>query len=242
VVKHIHRISKDESEKNQNKPDLSDYEEWKFVTGIEPRPESIDPMLAKDRIIGFSNKFNKTTKEERVREKSDEFKDQVTNTDQYFRFANGIIREKIDKLKQLKENDKRFFDEISILQHRIKTRIELDRLNSKYLTADDAKALIIRLEEDYEKMKDRLLYQELIVQKTKDTIAAKRKEMSQIKEKLKEIIQRQSKHEEIADPITVLKEELRKAGIDEKHRIFQVIDDIAESLDMKQLKDQINKG
>ena len=241
MVKHIHRIPKDEPQKKQNKPDLSGHEEWKFSAGMEPRPESIDPALAKERIIAFSNKFNKTTKEERVKEKSDEFKDQVTTTDQYFRFANGVIREKINKLRQLKENDKRFFDEMGILQNKIKTKAELDKLNSKYLTVDDAKALIIHLEEDYEKMKDRLLYQELIVQRTKDTIAAKRKEMVQIKEKLKEIIQRQPKHEEITDPIAVLKEELRKAGIDENHRIFQVIDDIAESLDMRQLKDRLSE-
>jgi uncharacterized protein YpuA (DUF1002 family) len=91
-------------------------------------------------------------------------------------------------------------------------------------------------------MKDKLLYQELIVQKTKDMIATKRKEISQIKEMLKEIIQRRPKQDEITDPIAVLKEELRKAGVDEKHRIFKVIDDIAESLDMKYLKDQLNKG
>jgi hypothetical protein len=242
VAKHIHRIPKDEPQKKQDTPDLSDYEEWKFVAGIEPRPESLDPLLVKERTIAFSNKSKKTTKEERVKEKSDEFRDQVTNTDQYFRFANGIIKEKLNKLRHLKENDKKFFDELGNLQNKIKTKAEIDKLNPKYLTSHDAKALIMYLEEDYEKMKDKLLYQELIVQKTKDMIATKRKEISQIKEMLKEIIQRRPKQDEITDPIAVLKEELRKAGVDEKHRIFKVIDDIAESLDMKYLKDQLNKG
>jgi hypothetical protein len=242
MVRHIHRISKDdEPKKNQSNQDLSEREEWKFLPGIEPRPDSPDSLSDNERSITFSSKpHKKSTNEERVNEKLEEFRTQVANTDQYFRFANGIIKEKMNKLKQLKDDEKKFCDEVDVLQDRLKSRNELDKLNPKYLTENDAKALIIHLEEEYEKMKDNLLYQELIVQKTKDAIAAKRKQMSQIKEELRRIIQQQ-KIFEITDPIAVLKEELKKAGVDEKNKIFQIIDDFAKIINMKNLKNQTDK-
>ncbi|MEM2785962.1 MAG: hypothetical protein QW652_04785 [Candidatus Nitrosotenuis sp.] len=61
MVKHIQRIPKDEPKKESQDFGL---EEWKFVPGMEPRPESLDPLIAKERTITFSNKINKTTKEE----------------------------------------------------------------------------------------------------------------------------------------------------------------------------------
>ncbi|MGQ0771380.1 MAG: hypothetical protein ACT4NT_01210 [Nitrososphaerota archaeon] len=242
MAKHIHRISKDdEYKKNQSIQDLSEREEWKFLSGMEPRPDSLDSLSDNKRSITFSNKSHKkSSNEERVNEKLEEFKDQVTNTEQYIRFANEVIKEKMNRLKQLKDDEKKFYDEVDILQNRLKSRNELDKLNPKYLTESDAKALIIHLEEEYEKMKDNLLYQEIMVQKTKDSIAAKRKQTNQIKEELRRIIQRQ-KIFEITDPIAVLKDELKKAGVDEKNKIFQIIDDFAKIIDMKNLKNQSNK-
>ncbi len=242
MAKHIHRISKDdESKKTQSNQDLSEREEWKFLSGMEPRPDSLDSVSDNERSITFSNKpHKKSSNEERVNEKLEEFKDQVATTEQYIRFANGVIKEKMHRLKQLKDDEKKFYDEVGVLQNRLKSRNELDKLNPKYLTESDAKALIIHLEEEYEKMKDNLLYQELMVQKSKDSIAVKRKQMSQIKEELRRIIQQQ-KIFEITDPIAVLKEELKKAGVDEKNKIFQLIDDFAKIIDMRNLKNQINK-
>lgn len=241
MARHINRISKDdESKKNQSNQDLSEREEWKFLPGMEPRPDSLDFLSDNERSITFSNKpHKKSSNEERVNEKLGEFKDQVTNTEQYIRFANGVIKEKMSRLKQLKDDEKKFYDEVDVLQNRLKSRNELDKLNPKYLTENDAKALIIHLEEEYEKMKDNLLYQELMVQKSKDSIAAKRKQTSQIKEELRRIMQQQ-KIFEITDPIAILKEELKKAGVDEKNKIFQILDDFTKIIDMRNLKNQIN--
>jgi len=164
------------------------------------------------------------------------------NTNQYFRLANAAIKEKIDKLKHL-QNDKKIFPEIGILQNKAKMKLDLDKINLKYVTEGDVKDLITHLEDDYEKMKDRLLCQELVVEKTKDEISAKRKEIDEIKEKLGETLQRQQKSlDGVSDPIEILKEELKKAGVYDKTQIYQIINDIAEELNMKNLKDQIRKN
>lgn len=237
MVKHIQRIPKDEPKKESQDLGL---EEWKFVPGIEPRPESLDPLMAKERTITFSNKINKATKEEILKEKSEELKDQVSNTDQYFRFANGLIKEKLNRINNLRENEKKFTSELSHFQDKMKSRAELDALDPKYITEEDANALIMRLEEEFERMKDKLLYQELIVQKTKDEIATRRKQIQQVKEKLKKV-QKMPRTNEIENPIQILREELRKAGIDEKNSIFRLLEHIEETLDMRKLREEIRK-
>lgn len=236
MVKHIQKIPKDEPKKENQDVGL---EEWKFVLGIKPRPESLDPLMAKERTITFSNKI-KATKEEILKEKSEELKDQVSNTNQYFRFANGLIREKLNKINNLRENEKKFTNELNHFQDKMKSKAELDSLDPKYITEEDANALIMRLEEEFERMKDKLLYQELIVQKTKDEITTRRKQIQQIKEKLRKV-QKTPRTNEIENPIQVLRKELRKAGIDEKNSIFQLLEYIEETLDMRKLRDEIRK-
>ncbi len=173
------------------------------------KTRKLDPMTAKERTIVFSNKLNKATKEEIVKEKSDELKDEISNTDQYFRFANGIIKEKLDRLNKIKENEKQFSTELGFLRNKTKSKSELDNLNPKYLTEEDANTLIMHLEEEFERMKDKLLYQELIVQKTKDETAERRRQIQQIKEKLRNY-QRLSRAVKITDPIVILRAELKK--------------------------------
>ncbi len=174
-------------------------------------------------------------------ERSEGPKDQ-SNTSQYFRLANAVIKEKIDRLMHLQDS-KKLFPETGILQNKIRPKLDLAKIDLKYVTENDAKDLIVRLEDDYEKMKDRLLCQELIVEKTKDEISAKRKEIDDVKEKMEGMLQKQRKSSyDVTGQIEVLKEELKKAGVDDKTQIYQIIDDIAEDLNMKNLKGQIRKN
>jgi hypothetical protein len=217
--------------KHYNK-DISAEDDWSHVTGIDSKKaQEPDPMLPQSRIITFTNKFSNATKEEIVREKSEKFKDQISSTEQYLKFANELIKGKMDKLRQLKADEKKFQEEIAILQNKIKSRYDLSKINVKYMTGDDARSLIFHLEEEYETIKDKLLYQELIVQRTKDEIAAKRKYLQQIREDLKDILRMHTS--EVKDPITILREELKKVGIHESNRIFQVLNDVSEQLNSK---------
>jgi hypothetical protein len=226
VGKYIRKISRDEKKNHHNEGDSSE-EEWSHVTDVNEKSED-NPLSPQEKIIEFSNQFSNETKEEVVKEKTEQIKDQMSNTNQYLKFANELIKEKMSKIKQIQEDEKRFQEQVELLQNKLKSKFELDQLNPKYVTENDARNIIYHLEEEFEKMKDRLLFQELIVQKTKDEITSKRKQIQQVKDELK--IKTQPEQNE-GDPITILKEELKKAGItDESSPIFEAINKISEFL------------
>lgn len=84
------------------------------------------------------------------------------------------------------------------------THYTLDNLEHKHITIQNMKHLLLKLEEEYDKMNDLLLYRELMVQKTKDDIA--------------------KKHQQITD----LRENLRHVKITESSKIFEMLDKIQE--------------
>lgn len=220
MVKHIHRTARNGDDRyNRN---ISSEEEWSHITSDLKQQVPSDPMSPKERIIAFSNKFNQNqTKEDVVKEKSAKLKDQFGNTDQYFRFVNGMIKDKVEKIKQIKQDEKKFLGELDLLQNKIKTRYELEKISPKHVTIENVQNLLSVLEEECEKMKDKLLYQELIVQRTKDEIAKKRQQINNVKVELK------TTRPEISDPLLLLKEELRRAGIPDTDKIFQLLKQIA---------------
>jgi hypothetical protein len=219
MVKHIHRTARSEDDRyNRN----TSSEEWSHITAELKQQGPSDPMSPKERIIAFSNRFNQNqTKEDTVKEKSAQLKDQFGNTDQYFKFVNGMIKDKVEKIKQIKQDEKKFLGELDLLQNKIKTRYELEKLNPKHVTIENVRNLLSVLEEECEKMKDKLLYQELIVQRTKDEIAKKRQQINNVKVEIK------TTRPEISDPLLLLKEELRRAGIPDTDKIFQLLKQIA---------------
>ena len=227
MTKHIHKTTRDGTDRyNKN---ISSEDEWSHIAGEVKQQESSDPLAPKERIIAFTNKYKHITNEDLVREKSSELKDQMSTTDQYFKFANELIRDNIDRLNHLKENEQRFLGEVNLLQNKIKSRYELEKINPKYATEDDAKSLLSILEEECEKVKDRLLYQELIVQRTKDEIAKKRDQINKIRDELKKKIESYPKRP-TNDPILTLKDELVRAGVPESDKIFQLIDELSGKL------------
>jgi hypothetical protein len=208
---------------------ISSEEEWSHITDEIKQANPTDPMAPKERVIEFSNRFAHTTKEDTVREKSREFADQITNTDQYFKFANGMMRDKIDRLRQIKQDEQRFLGEVNILQNKIKTRYELEKLNPKTVTIENMQNLLDILEDECEKMKDRLLYQELIVQRTKDEVTKKRDQIEKIKMELQS---KMNLREPLADPITRLKVELVRSGVPETDRIYSLLDGLKEKMNI----------
>ncbi|WP_048195674.1 hypothetical protein [Candidatus Nitrosotenuis uzonensis] len=91
------------------------------------------------------------------------------------------------------------------------------------LTRKEAEMLIHRLEEEYEKTKEKLLYQELIVQKTKDELERKSTQIDRLKEQIL-----RNQHSE-GDPLEILREELKKAGV-KSAKIEDALDDITRLL------------
>ena len=91
------------------------------------------------------------------------------------------------------------------------------------LTRKEAEMLIHRLEEEYEKTKEKLLYQELIVQKTKDELERKSAQIGRLKE---QILRNQHSED---DPLEILREELKRVGI-KSAKIEDALDDISRLL------------
>ncbi len=204
VEKHLNRISEEE----QAKKDAD--EDWSHITGVGSRIEVVDPLAVTDRTIIFGKDIAPSTKEDAVKEKTDEFKDQIGNTNQYLKFVNAHLAAKKEKLDMLKEREKKFQEEIEALQvNSVKPRSDLDKVNYKYITENDTKSLIAHMASELEQIKEKLTHQESQVQKTKTELQQKEEQLKHLQE---EIAQNKKKAPE--DPLYVIREELAKLGID----------------------------
>lgn len=204
VEKHINRISDEERAKRESDDD------WSHITGVGSRIEAIDPLAVTDRTIIFGKDIIPSTKEDAVKEKTDEFKDQIGNTNQYLKFVNAHLAAKKEKLDMLKEREKKFQEEIDALQgNNIKPRSDLDKVNYKYITENDTKSLVVHMASELEQIKEKLTHQESQVQRTKTELQQKEEQIKHLQE---EIAQNKKKVPE--DPLLIIREELAKLGID----------------------------
>ena len=227
MVKHINRISKEDLKKRYNQnTDAAD--EWSHITGVGSKIDSHDAMDITDRAIFFSNKPQFQTKQEIVQEKSDEFKDDMTNTHQYQKFVNVLLQEKVKNVKKMLDAEKKFAEEMSFFQDTIKVRPELEKINPKYIKESDATTLVKNLEEDYSKTQMRLEHEQSVLEKTKNQLQVKRQQIEQLKEELSYITQKQKKEQVPDDPILTIKHELKKLGIsDDSGKITQALSALA---------------
>jgi len=226
LVKHINRISKEEEDLkksyNQN-VDASD--EWSHITGVGSKIEAHDAMDISDRSIFFSSKSKPQTRQEIVQEKSEEVKDNLTNTHQYQKFVNVLLQERVKDLKKMLDNEKRFAEEMSFFNDAKKDKVDLNKVNPKYVTKNDAQLLVDNLESEYKMMKERLDHEQSVIQKTRSNLEAKKQQIAQLKEELHYLGQQQQKQEQPIDPILTLKHELKKLGIsDSGGKIAQALD------------------
>jgi hypothetical protein len=231
LVKHINRISKEEEElKKHYHQDTDAADEWSHITGVGSKIEAHDAMDVTSRSITFSNKLRPQTKQEIVQEKSEEIKDKISNTHQYQKFVNVLLQERVKDLKKMLDNEKKFAEEVSFFQDPKKDKTELNRVNPKYVTQNDAKIIVDNLESEYQTMKERLDHEQSRIQKTKIDLEAKKQQIEQLKEEMQYLNQKQQKQEPQTDPILVLKHELKKLGIEDNSG------KIAKALEMLQKK------
>ena len=221
MVKHIGRLTKDgELIKNQDESD----DEATIITELGPKIEIQDPLEVKDRTIFFSSKEIPKTKQEIVQEKSEAIKDQLNTTNQYQKFVNVVLQERMGDIKKILDKEKRFSEELNCFQDTTKTRHELEKVNSKYITEADTKALLDNLETEYNKMKEKFEYELSRIEKTKTDLQAKRQQIETLKEEMKFIVKKENKQEVIDDPVLTLRHELKKLGIsDDSGKITEAL-------------------
>ncbi len=232
MVKHINRVSKEEEDLkkhyNQN-TDAAD--EWSHITGVGSKIEARDAMDVSDRSIFFSNKPQFQTKQEIVQEKSNEFKEDMSNTHQYQKFVNVLLQEKVKNVKKMLDAEKKFAEEMSFFQDTIKVRPELEKINPKYIKESDATTLVENLEEDCAKMQMRLEHEQSVIEKTKNRLQTKRQQIEQLKDELSYISQKQKKEQIPDDPILTIKYELKKLGIsDDSGSITKALESLSKKI------------
>jgi predicted RNase H-like nuclease (RuvC/YqgF family) len=194
---------------------------------------SIDPMEVKARTITFGKEVSNAPKDVVVKEKSEKFKDQMSNTNQYLKFINAHLAAKKSKIEKLKESERRFKEEIESLQSdQLKPRAELDKVNYKYITENDTKSLLSHLETERHILQEKLSHQEQQVKNTVQQIQQKDEHILQIKNELNSLVKKNSQPSE--DPIAVIKDELAKLGIkDDSAKILDAVNSLSSLLNSK---------
>jgi chromosome segregation ATPase len=194
---------------------------------------SIDPMEVKARTITFGKEVYNAPKDVVVKEKSEKFKDQISNTNQYLKFINAHLAAKKSKIEKLKESERRFKEEIESLQSNpLKPRAELDKINYKYITENDTKSLLSHLETERHILQEKLSHQEQQIRNTVQQIQQKDEQIIQIKNELDSLVKKNIQQNE--DPIAVIKDELAKLGIkDDSAKILDAVNSLSSLLNSK---------
>jgi predicted RNase H-like nuclease (RuvC/YqgF family) len=190
-------------------------------------------MDVKARTIVFGKEVSNATKDEVVKQKSEKFKDQMNNTNQYLKFINAHLAVNKSKWEKLKEAERKFDAEIASLQNnQIKPRSELDKVNYKYITENDTRSLCTHLETELNALKEKLVHQEQQIEKTRLQIQQKEEQMVQIKNEMDERFKKNAPVND--DPISVIKEELAKLGIkDDSARILDAVNSLSHLINSK---------
>lgn len=210
--KHLNRISNDVEYYKQDSAE----DEWAHITGIGSKIEAIDPLAVTDRSIIFEKDAVKSTKENIIKEKTDQFKDQMGNTNQYLKFFNAHLAAKKIQLDKIKEREKKFEEEIDALQgNNIKPRSELDKVYYKDITENDIKSLIVHIESEREQIKEKLSHQELQVEKTKLELWQKEEQLQHMHDEIERKNKKKVAIQSMEDPLLIIKEELAKLGIND---------------------------
>lgn len=207
--KHINKISK---------PNSSD-DEWSHITGVGTKIDSSDPLSIVDRNIVFGKNHGTSSKEDAFKEKSIEVQDQMSNTNQYLKFVNSLLREKKDRLERLKESEKKFKEELALFKgDTIVPREELEKIQFKNITKDDLNSTLTHLKNEHQSLVEKLAFQEQQIEKTRQEILQKSSNIEQITKELEA-----QPEEKPKDPIDMIKEEMARLGIGDNSKIDEAI-------------------
>lgn len=217
MEKHISRLGKDGKPISQSSDQGSSAEdEWSHITGVGSKIDIQDAADVADRSIFFSSKPQVLTKHEEVLQKSKDIHDQILDTNQYQKFVNATLSQKMVNVKTLLEKEKQFADELNCFREEPKNRVDLEKINPKRITESDIKTLISNLESNYNKLNEKLEYEQKIVEKTKNELVSTKRQIISLKEEMEFVVKKQ-KSPEITDPTLLIKQELKRLGINDEH-------------------------
>lgn len=227
VEKHINRLVDDQKKKE------SAEDEWSHITETGPKLEIVDPLAVSARTIRFGKEQNYSTTEEAVRDKSERFKDEISNTNQYLKFVNAHLAAKKTKIAQLKEDEKRFKEEMESLQNfQVKPRSDLDKVNYKKITEKDTESLLTHLQSEREVLQAKIAHQQSQLEKAKQELEQKDSQIEEVKSEIDLLNKKKTTHE--SSPIEVIRAELTRLGIsDDSAKILGAVNSLEDLLKSK---------
>ena len=226
VEKHINRLT-DEQKKRESE------DEWSHITEGGPKLEIVDPLAVSARTIRFGKDQNYSTTEEAVRDKSEQFKDDISNTNQYLKFVNAHLAAKKTKIEQLKEDEKRFKEEMESLQNfHVKPRADLDRINYKKITDRDTDSLLTHLQSEREILQEKIAHQKSQLEKAMQELEQKNSQITEVKNEIDLLNKKKATQE--SSPIDVIRAELTRLGIsDDAAKILGAVNSLEEIVKAK---------
>lgn len=232
--KHINRLTKSEEDlKKHYNQNTSAEDEWAHITETGPKLEIADAMEVTSRQISFGKERNFFTKEESVQDKSERFKDDMSNTNQYLKFVNAHLAAKKTKIEKLKQDEQRFKEELESLQSfQVKPRTELDKIHYKKITENDTNSLLLHLQSERESVLEKIAHHQMQLEREKQILEQKDAQISDVKKEIE--ILTKKKQEKQADPIEVIRAELARLGIsDDAAKILGAVQSLEELVKTK---------
>lgn len=226
VEKHINRLTEEEKKRQSD-------DEWSHITESGPKLEIVDPLAVSARTIRFGKEQNYATTEEAVRDKSERFKDDISNTNQYLKFVNAHLVAKKTKIEQLKQDEKRFNEELESLQNfQVKPRADLDRINYKKITEKDTESLLTHLQSEREVLQEKIAHQKSQLEKAMQELEQKDCQISEVKNEIDLLNKKKATPE--TSPLEVIRAELTRLGIsDDSARILGAVNSLEELIKSK---------
>lgn len=232
--KHINRLTKEEEDaKNHFNQNVTAEDEWAHITETGPKLEIVDPLAVTSRQISFGKERSYATKEEAVQDKSERFKDDISNTNQYLKFVNAHLAAKKSKIDKLKADEQRFKEELESLQNfQVKPRVELDKIHYKKITENDTNSLLSHLQSERESALEKIAYHQTQIERAKQELKEKDAQISDVKKEIEILNKKKQMH--APDPIETIRAELARLGItDDAAKILGAVNSLEEQIKKK---------
>ena len=235
--KHINR-------KKQYAPDgITDHklnsntdDDWsRFEKSIGDKILSEEIFEVPNRAITFDRSNFVKDKEKEFNEKTEEFKDDFSNTAQYLKFVNAHLAEKQNHLDKFVADKEQFTDDIAALNPNLLTKEQLDKKNYTQLKSDDVRKVLVNIEEERDLLKEKIDHFTFQMSQAKQELDNKNIQVDKIKFELSQEILDESP-KPISDDQTVsdIQQELKLlSSKNESEKIFGAINSLVVLLNSK---------
>ncbi len=162
-----------------------DDDEWsRYQPTIGEKIISEEIFEVPNRAITFDRKNFVKDKAREFNDKTQEFKDDFTNTAQYLKFVNAHLAEKKNHLDKVLAEKEQFTDDLAELNPKFLSQEQLDKKNYNKLKSDDVRKVLTRLEEEKDLLQEKIEHFTSQMSQAKKQLDEKNNEVDKIKSEL----------------------------------------------------------